>query len=217
MQGSYMTVDSLDDPEDSDLGGEESPALFSPASSPAPTLAEEPIPQPREPAAISEGSPQETHQPQARRRRRNVRQSSSGQDIREMIDARVTDFFAQRRSDGQEECVLRGLGPLLCRVPMERHNMCVASLVVVIEMYASHYQGDIHLHITELRHKLMRQSYQQPTMYPHPPQPPQVTPFHGQQTCRFPEPNPPLGQQSNQGSYGTWAPHPGQVRPGYAT
>ncbi|XP_044144916.1 uncharacterized protein LOC122933882 [Bufo gargarizans] len=173
------TVNSLDDPEESDLGGGDTPAVFSFATSPAPTPAEDQANPARETGVISEGSPEASQQPKPRRRR-VVRQSSSGQDTRESIDSRVIEFLAQRRTEGEEETLLMGLAPLLRQVPRERHNRCIASIIMVLEMFASNYQGDILSHINNLRCQiLMIPPQQYGTSYlqhPHQPQGPPSPP-----------------------------------------
>ncbi|XP_044133415.1 uncharacterized protein LOC122926095 [Bufo gargarizans] len=93
------TVDSLDPLADSE-------------TSPAPTLAEDPEDSTQSQAPQPLASPPRIVQPQPRRRR-HVPPSTSVPESREVIDARVIDFLAQRRSDGVEEKMLRGLGPLL--------------------------------------------------------------------------------------------------------
>ncbi|XP_044160401.1 aldehyde oxidase-like [Bufo gargarizans] len=95
------TVDSLDDPEDSETGESDTPAVFSPASSPAPIPAEEPDQPSLAQPTLSPRSPERVQQLQPRSRR-NVPHSSSGQPTQEMIDARVIKFLAQRRNNGIE-------------------------------------------------------------------------------------------------------------------
>ncbi|XP_044156682.1 heme-binding protein 1 isoform X1 [Bufo gargarizans] len=137
-----LTVDSLDAIDDSETAGSEKPAVFSPATSPAPTPAEEPEELALAQPALPMASPERGQQPQPRRRR-HVPLSSSGQENCEMIDAQVIEFLAQRRSDGLEEAMLRGLGPLMKQITPEKYHECLASLALVIKMCSSPYQGDI--------------------------------------------------------------------------
>ncbi|XP_044153060.1 uncharacterized protein LOC122940446 [Bufo gargarizans] len=91
------TVDNLEEPEDSDVGGEETAPVFSPEPSPTPTPAEESTQPAMATTVVTEGSPQTS--PQRRpRTRRSARQQTSGLVTLEIIDARVIEFLAQRRS-----------------------------------------------------------------------------------------------------------------------
>ncbi|XP_044141433.1 uncharacterized protein LOC122931443 [Bufo gargarizans] len=134
------TVDSLEPSVESSTDGSETPAVFSPANSPEPTPAEEP-------ELSSQGQHQQPSPPRVRqphrRRPRQVPPSTSVPESREVIDARVIDFLAQRRSDGVEEKMLRGLAPLMKKVPEPDHNACVASIAVVMKMFAIPNHGDI--------------------------------------------------------------------------
>ncbi|XP_040277798.1 uncharacterized protein LOC120993341 [Bufo bufo] len=136
------TVDSLDPSEESDTAGSETPAVYSPATSPAPTPAEDPDDSTLAQAPLPLASPSCIIQPQPRHHRQ-VPPSTSGQESREVIDARVIDFLAQRRSDCVEEKMLRGLGPLMKQVTPNEHHECLASLVVVLKMFALPNHGDI--------------------------------------------------------------------------
>lgn len=209
----YSTVDSLEEPEESDLGGAETPAVFSPASSPAQTPAPQQMPHASEAGRTSEGSPEPAPQRQPRRRR-TVPQSSSVEITREMIDSRVIEFLVQRRTDGQEEAVLRGLAPLLRTVPPERYTLCVASMTLVIQMYASNLQGDIHTEIDHLRRQMEMPPAQQPYSYHPRPPPAQGVPFPPQPFPGAQQPNPHFGQPPYPPTYATGAPDPRQVRPG---
>ncbi|XP_044142905.1 uncharacterized protein LOC122932507 isoform X2 [Bufo gargarizans] len=136
------TVDSLDASQDSDTSGSETPAVFSPQASPDPTPAEDPEDSTLAEAPLPLASPPRIVQPQPRRRRQ-VPPSTSGPESREVIDARVIDFLAQRRSDSKEEKLLRGLGPLLQQVAPNEHPDCVASIAIVIKMFTCPNHGDI--------------------------------------------------------------------------
>ncbi|XP_040275583.1 uncharacterized protein LOC120990742 [Bufo bufo] len=136
------TVDSLDPSQESDTSGSETPAVFSPVTSSAPTPAEDPDDSTLGQAPLPLASPPRIVQPQPRRHRQ-VPPSTSGQESREVIDVHVIDFLAQRRSDGVEEKMLRGLGPLMKHVTPLEHHECLASLVVVIKMFSIPNHGDI--------------------------------------------------------------------------
>ncbi|XP_044160449.1 uncharacterized protein LOC122945445 [Bufo gargarizans] len=138
------TVDSLEPSGESSTDGSETPAVFSPAISPEPTPAEEP--EESSQGQHQQPSPPRVRQPH-RRRPRQVPPSTSVPESREVIDARVIDFLAQRRSDGVEEKMLRGLAPLLKKVPEPDHNACVASIAVVMKMFAIPNHGDILGHL----------------------------------------------------------------------
>ncbi|XP_040264751.1 uncharacterized protein LOC120979830 [Bufo bufo] len=136
------TVDSLDPSQDSDTSGSETPAVFSPQESPAPTPAEDPEDSTLAEAPLPLAGPPRIVQPQPRRRRQ-VPPSTSGQESRELINVRLIEFLAQRRSDGVEDKIIRGLGPLMKHVTPLEHHECLASLAVVIKMFALPNHGDI--------------------------------------------------------------------------
>ncbi|XP_044134472.1 uncharacterized protein LOC122927001 [Bufo gargarizans] len=205
------TVDNLEDTEKSDMGGEETPAFFSHESSPQHSPAVEAT---EPPMAMSGGEPKRPQTSQQPRRRRNVRQSSSELATREMIDARVIQFLAQRRTDGQEELMLRGLAPMMRQVPQPSHQQCVASLALVLKMYSLPYQRDILFDINQLLQEILMASNKQPTSFhqaQHPSHgPPSAGPtFQGSQ-----DRNPPLAQSLNVSMFPAGTPQPAQVRPG---
>ncbi|XP_044134408.1 uncharacterized protein LOC122926947 [Bufo gargarizans] len=181
------TVDSLEPSGETSSDVSETPAVFSPAISPEPTPAEEPE-ESSQGQQQQEPSPPRVRQPHPRRHRQ-VPPSTSVPESREVIDARVIDFLAQRRSDGVEEKMLRGLAPLMKKVPEPDHNACVASIAVVMKMFAIPNHGDI---LGRLNHWMMdlenegqpqmagqfgreRQPTQAPSFAPHP----QYGPPHG--------------------------------------
>ncbi|XP_040263524.1 uncharacterized protein LOC120979063 isoform X2 [Bufo bufo] len=164
------TVDSLDDdPEESDVGGSDTPAVFSPESSPTHTQAEETEQPTVAPPTLSQGTMETTQQPHPRRRR-SVPQASSGQDTREQIDSRVIEFLAKRRSEGPEEAMVRGLGPLLRGVPAHRFSPCVAGLAMIIKLFSSPYEEDIVAEIYNVRCNILAARSHQASM-PSQPQP----------------------------------------------
>ncbi|XP_044141669.1 uncharacterized protein LOC122931660 [Bufo gargarizans] len=204
------TVDNLEESEDSDVGGEETPAFFSPESSPQHSPAVETTEQPM---ATSGGEPERPQPRQQPRRRRNARQSSSELATREMIDARVIQFLAQRRTNGHEEIMLRGLAPMLKLVPQASQQQCVASLALVLKMFSLPYQRDILFDINHLLQKYMVASNQQPPSF----QQAQHT-CHGHHSVGptfqgSQEQNPPLAQSLNVGMFAAATPQPAQVRP----
>ncbi|XP_044129424.1 uncharacterized protein LOC122922767 [Bufo gargarizans] len=150
------TVDSLDDDpeEDSDAGGSDTPAVFSPESSPSHPQAEEPHQPPLEPPTHSQGTLDPTPQPRPRRRCTGP-QASSVPDTREQIDARVIEFLAKRRSEGPEEAVVRGLGPLLRGVPAHRFCSCVSGIAMLIELFSSPYEEDILGELCHVRRRIL--------------------------------------------------------------
>ncbi|XP_044139294.1 uncharacterized protein LOC122929699 [Bufo gargarizans] len=205
------TVDNLEDSDESEEGGEETPAVFSPDSSPQ----HSPVLETTEPPmGTSGGEPERPEtRPQPRRRRRNAPQSSSELANREMIDARVIQFLAQRRTDGHEETMLRGLAPMLKLVPQASQQQCMASLLLVLKMFSLPYQGDILGDINNLLKKYMVATNQQPPTFQQAPHP-----FHGQQSGGptfqgSQEQNPTLAQSFNVGMFAAAPPQPAQVHP----
>ncbi|XP_044146218.1 uncharacterized protein LOC122934661 [Bufo gargarizans] len=208
------TVDSLDPSEDSETTGSETPAVFSPATSPAPMPAEDPEDLTLAQAPLPLASPPRIVQPQPRRCRQ-VPPSTAGQECREVIDARVIDFLAQRRSDGLEEEMLRGLGPLMKRVTPVEHHECLASLAVVIKMFAIPNYGDILGKLNAIKIDLENAAHQQrPGPLQFPPQPTQGPSFPPQPQYGLPQgPIQHVGQPLYQGSLPTGAPQQAHVRP----
>ncbi|XP_044151344.1 uncharacterized protein LOC122939342 [Bufo gargarizans] len=148
------TVDSLeDDPEDSDAGGSETPAIFSPESSPTHPQAEEPQQPPLEPPTLSQGTLDPTPQPHPRRRRTGP-QASSAPDTREQIDARVIEFLASGVR-ARKKPWWGGLGPLLRGVPAHRLSPCVAGIAMLIELFSSPYEEDIVTEICNVRRRIL--------------------------------------------------------------
>ncbi|XP_044124888.1 uncharacterized protein LOC122919769 [Bufo gargarizans] len=167
------TVDSLEASEESDTAGSETPAVFSPATSPAATPIEDPEDSAQGQDPLPLASPPRHVQPQPRRRRQ-VPPSSSGPESREAIDARVIDFLAQRRSDGKEEKMLRGLGPLLQQVPANEQPDCMACLNMVIKMFICPNHGDLIGPLNALKLNIENAGQQpNPAPYSFPPQPTQ--------------------------------------------
>ncbi|XP_044132959.1 uncharacterized protein LOC122925677 [Bufo gargarizans] len=206
------TVDSLDDPEESDLGGSETLAAFFPESSPTNTQAEETEHPTVAPPTLSQGSTERTQQPQPRRRR-NVPQASAAADTREQIDSRVIEFLAKKRSEGPEEAVVRGLGPLLRVVPAHKLSPCGAGMAMVIEMFSSPYEGDIVSEINTVRRKIIAARSHPVSMasQPQPHGPPLPGPRYQvvQETSR-----PPPQFFSQAATYPSGPQQPEQVRPG---
>ncbi|XP_040266240.1 uncharacterized protein LOC120991013 [Bufo bufo] len=167
------TVDSLDPTEDSDSGGSESPAVFSPEPSPAPTPAEDVDDSTLAQAPLPLASPSRNPQPQPRRRRQ-VPPATSEQESRAAIDARLIEFLAQRRSDGVEDKMLRGLGPLLKLVSPNDQHQCLASLIVVLKMFTLPNHGDILAQLNNMRREI------EDAAQPPPPDPFQFAPQHTQ-------------------------------------
>ncbi|XP_044150933.1 uncharacterized protein LOC122939054 [Bufo gargarizans] len=209
------TVDSLDPSADSETSGSETPAVFSPATSPAPTPAEDPEDSTQSQGPQPLSSPPRIVQPQPRHRRR-VPPSSSVPESREVIDARVIDFLAQRRSDGKEEKLLRGLGPLLQQVPANEQPDCMACLNMVIKMFTCPNHGDLigPLHALKLQ---VENAGQQPNPAPYsfPPQPTQGPSYAPPLPQYLPPQGPihPGGQPLYQPQLPTGAPTQAQVRP----
>ncbi|XP_040271812.1 uncharacterized protein LOC120987305 [Bufo bufo] len=157
------TVDSLEDPESqqSDVGGADTPAVFLPEPSPTHQPLEEHEQQTGEPARAAEVFTEETQRPQTRRRRA-APQASSGLVTKELIDSQVIQYLAQKRTEVREETMMRGLAPLLQRVPAENQATCMASLPLVLEMYGHPYQGDIHTLIERVRRQVVLPQNPQP-------------------------------------------------------
>ncbi|XP_044151756.1 uncharacterized protein LOC122939663 [Bufo gargarizans] len=208
------TVDSLEPSEESASDGSETPAVFSPERSPEPTLAEDPEDSSQGQQQQPLSSPPRVRQPQPRCRRQ-VPPSTSVPESREVIDARVIDFLAQRRSDGVEEKMLRGLGPLMKKVPETEYNECVASIAVVLKLFAIPNHGDILSRLNTWKKDLEsegqpqmpgqfaveRQPTQAPSFAPHP----QYGPPHGHMQG--------AAQGIYQGSLPTVPPQQAQGRP----
>ncbi|XP_040294408.1 uncharacterized protein LOC121005701 [Bufo bufo] len=204
------TVDSLDPSQDSETSGSETPAVFSHATSPAPTPAEDPDDSTLGQAPLPLASPPRIVQPQPRRRRQ-VPPSTSGQESREVIDARVIDLLAQRRSDGMEEKMLRGLGPLMKQVTPVEHHECLASLAVVIKMFAIPNHGDILGKLNSMKIDLENAGQQQrPGPFQFPPQTTQGPSFPPQPKYGLPQgPMHQAGQPLYPGSLTTVPPQQG--------
>ncbi|XP_044148345.1 uncharacterized protein LOC122936282 [Bufo gargarizans] len=209
------TVDSLDPSEESDSAGSETPCdFFSPATSPAPTPAEDPEESTLAQDPLPLASPPRIIQPQPRCRRQ-VPPSTTGQESREVIDAHVIDFLAQRRSDGVEEKMLRGLGPLMKQVNANEHHKCVPSLAVVLKMFSLPNHGDILEKLNSMKIDLENACQpQRPGPFQFQPQPTQVPSFtqhpqyglpHGQMQG--------AGQPLYPGSLQTGPPQQAQGRP----
>ncbi|XP_044152402.1 uncharacterized protein LOC122940101 isoform X2 [Bufo gargarizans] len=209
-----LTVDSLDPSEDSETTGSETPVVFSPVTSPAPTPAEDPDDSTLAQAPLPLASPPRLVKPQPRRRRQ-VPPSTSGQESQEMIDACVIDFLAQRRSDGLEEKMLQGLGPLMKQVTPDEHHECLASLAIVIKMFSCPNHGDILGKLNAIKIDI-ENAGQQPTAgaFQLPPQPTQGPSFPPQPQYGLPQgPMHNVGQPLYPGSLPTGAPQQAHVRP----
>ncbi|XP_040294318.1 uncharacterized protein LOC121005608 [Bufo bufo] len=212
------TVDSheepdIDESQQSNGEGAETPAVFFPETSPTHQPTEEHEQQPGEPARPAEVFTEETQRRQTRHRRA-APQASSGLVTKEIIDSQVIQYLAQKRTEVREETMMRGLAPLLQRVPVDNQATCMASLILVLEMYGHPYQGDIHTLIERVRHQVVLSQNPQPTTFP--PRPPTG------QGPSCPPPNVYLSQSHNQplpqpnyhAPYPTGAQDPGQARPG---
>ncbi|XP_044146993.1 uncharacterized protein LOC122935292 [Bufo gargarizans] len=133
-----LTVDSLEDPEpqpspQSDPGGAETPPVFSPEMSPTNLAEEESEGVQRGLAGPGEVNPDDSQRPQSHRRR-SAPQASSGITTKEVIDSQVIQYLAQKRAEGREEVLMRGLAPLLQQVPQEKQAACIASITLVLEI-----------------------------------------------------------------------------------
>ncbi|XP_044133001.1 ataxin-2-like protein [Bufo gargarizans] len=208
------TVDSLDPSHDSESSGSETPGVFSPQASPEPSPAQDPEDSTQAEAPLPLASPPRIVQSQPRRRRQ-VPPSTSGPESREIIDARVIDFLAQRRSDSKEEKLLKGLGTLLQQVPQNEHPDCVASIAIVIKMFACPNHGDIIGRLNNMRIEVENAGQQpNPAPYQFPPQPTQGPSYAPPQQYLPPQgPRHSVGQPLYHPSVATGAPPPAHVRP----
>ncbi|XP_044142261.1 uncharacterized protein LOC122932106 [Bufo gargarizans] len=208
------TVDSLDLSQESETSGSETPAVFSPQASPAPTPAEDPEDSTLAEAPLPLASPPRIVQPQPRLRRQ-VPPSTSGQESREVIDARVIDFLAQRRSDGVKAKMLRGLGPLMKHVTPLEHHECLASLAVVIKMFALPNHGDILGKLNGMKVDIENAEQQQrPGPFEFAPQTSQGPSYQQQPQYGLPQgPMQQVGQPLYPGSFRSVAPQQANVMP----
>ncbi|XP_044155052.1 uncharacterized protein LOC122941692 [Bufo gargarizans] len=208
------TADSLNPSEESDTAGSETPAIFPPATSPAPTSAEDPEDSTLAQAPLPLASPPCIIHPQPRRHRQ-VPPSTSGQESCEVIDARIIDFLAQRRSDGVKEKMLRGLGPLMKQVSPNEHHECLASLAVVLKMFAIPNHGDILGKLNGMKIELENAGqHQRPGPFQFPPQTTQGPSFPPHPQYGLPQGQmQDVGQPLYLGSLPTGSPQQAHVRP----
>ncbi|XP_044129690.1 uncharacterized protein LOC122922971 [Bufo gargarizans] len=213
-----LTVDSLEDPEpqpspQSDPGGAETPPVFSPEMSPTNLAEEESEGVQRGLAGPGEVNPDDSQRPQSRRRR-SAPQASSGITTKEVIDSQVIQYLAQKRAEGCEEVLMRGLAPLL-QVPQEKQAACIASITLVLEMYRHPYQGDIHSLIDRVRRQVVLGPHHQQQGSLPPRAATHHAPYYSQQNLPLSQDsNPPFGQPNYPPTYPTGAQDPAQVRPG---